>query len=286
MAEIENTTEGNDFQGNLEAKCWQKDQSDFGCESLENPPKVHNQIEEKDNFEEVHTSPVLVLVQSCESAGTSMPCKSAHSRLSSSGSVCRICHEDDSNESLISPCECMGTLGLVHRSCLEKWLTASNTTECEICKFQFNTSRAPRPMWHWFQSHRGLDFHQGFYGDIICLLILTPLCLASIYLCGMGAAMYMRHGLWEAMGLAMLCCFLLATFLLWVGVTIRFHWKMLRRWQRMNQMVQLSDVQRSRHTISNVQQRTEVNNNGHPQQQNTSAVTNESMHELEMNVFV
>ncbi|KAJ9601475.1 hypothetical protein L9F63_000358, partial [Diploptera punctata] len=237
------------------------------------------------NFEEVLANPVLVMVQPSESAGTSVPCKSTHSRLSSCGSVCRICHEDDSNENLISPCECIGTLGLVHRSCLEKWLSASNTTECEICKYQFNTCHYPRPMWHWFQSHRGLDFHQGFYGDVICLLILTPLCLASIYLCGMGAAMYMRHGLWEAMGLAMLCCFLLATFLLWVGVTIRFHWRMLRRWQRMNQMVRLSDSQRL-HRPNNQPQRTEVNNNGHNEQIDTRRVTNESMQDFEMNVFV
>jgi len=128
---------------------------------------------------------------------------------------------DDSSENLISPCECTGTLGLVHRSCLEKWLSASNTTECEICKYQFNASHHPRPMWQWFRSQQGLDCHQGFYGDMLCLLILTPPCLVSIYLCGMGSAMYVKHGLWEAVGLGVLCCLLLATFVLWVGVTLR-----------------------------------------------------------------
>ena len=128
---------------------------------------------------------------------------------------------DDSSDNLISPCDCTGTLGLVHKSCLEKWLSASNKTECEICKYRFNTSRHPRSVWQWFRSHQGLNCHQGLYGDVLCLLILTPPCLVSIYLCGMGSAMYMRHGLWEAMGLAMLCCFLFATFLLWVVITVR-----------------------------------------------------------------
>jgi Protein involved in mRNA turnover and stability len=128
---------------------------------------------------------------------------------------------DDSSENLISPCDCTGTLGLVHKSCLEKWLSASNKTECEICKYQFNTSRHPRSVWQWFRSHQGSNCCQGLYGDLSCFLILTPPCLVSIYLCGMGSAMYVRHGLWEAMGLAILCCFLFATFLLWVAITVR-----------------------------------------------------------------
>jgi hypothetical protein len=36
---------------------------------------------------------VIVMIEPSESTSTSVPCKPAHSRLSSSGSVCRICHE-------------------------------------------------------------------------------------------------------------------------------------------------------------------------------------------------
>ncbi|PNF27402.1 hypothetical protein B7P43_G17266 [Cryptotermes secundus] len=209
------------------------------------------------------------MVQPHESASTSVPCKLAHPRLSSSGSVCRICHEDDTSENLISPCECTGTLGLVHRKCLEKWLSASNTTECEICKHQFNTRRYQRSIWQWFQSHRGLGCHQGFYLDVLCLLILTPPCLVSIYLCAMWAAVYMEDRFWEATGLASLCFFLLLTYSLWVAVTVRFHWMVMRRWQGMNQIIRLTDLQRC-HPASRGQQRTEVNNNGILEQENTS----------------
>ena len=68
-------------------------------------------------------------------------------------------------------------------------------------------------------------------------------------------------------------------------INYRFHWRMLRRWQRMNQLVRLSDLQRL-HRPNNQTQRTEVNNNGHSDQLVISGITNESMQDFEMNVFV
>jgi hypothetical protein len=49
----------------------------------------------------------------------------------------------------------------------------------------------------------------------------------------------------------------------------------------MNQMIRLTDLQRC-HLASIRQERAEVNNNGHPEQVNTSG----SSQVLEMNVFV
>ena len=60
--------------------------------------------------------------------------------------ICRICHEGDSKEDLFSFCKCAGTLAKAHRSCLEKWLSTANSSACEICKFDFETSRKPRPL--------------------------------------------------------------------------------------------------------------------------------------------
>ncbi|NXW50766.1 MARH3 ligase, partial [Nyctiprogne leucopyga] len=59
--------------------------------------------------------------------------------------MCRICHEGSSQEDLLSPCECTGTLGTIHRSCLEHWLSSSNTSYCELCHFRFAVERKPRP---------------------------------------------------------------------------------------------------------------------------------------------
>lgn len=64
----------------------------------------------------------------------------------SDGPICRICHEGGSSEGLLSPCDCTGTLGTVHKSCLEKWLSSSNTSYCELCHTEFSIERCPRPL--------------------------------------------------------------------------------------------------------------------------------------------
>ncbi|NXT24038.1 MARH3 ligase, partial [Syrrhaptes paradoxus] len=60
--------------------------------------------------------------------------------------MCRICHEGSSQEDLLSPCQCMGTLGTIHRTCLEHWLSSSNTSYCELCHFRFAVKHKPRPL--------------------------------------------------------------------------------------------------------------------------------------------
>ncbi|KTF87039.1 hypothetical protein cypCar_00046700 [Cyprinus carpio] len=63
--------------------------------------------------------------------------------------ICRICHEGQdvcNSEGLLSPCDCTGTLGTVHKSCLEKWLSSSNTSYCELCHTEFTIERRPRPL--------------------------------------------------------------------------------------------------------------------------------------------
>lgn len=64
----------------------------------------------------------------------------------SDGPICRICHEGGSSEGLLSPCDCTGTLGTVHKSCLEKWLSSSNTSYCELCHTEFSIERRPKPL--------------------------------------------------------------------------------------------------------------------------------------------
>lgn len=55
-----------------------------------------------------------------------------------SGDICRICHcENEPQNPLLTPCYCSGSLKYVHQSCLQQWLTASETTSCELCKFPF-----------------------------------------------------------------------------------------------------------------------------------------------------
>lgn len=177
--------------------------------------------------------------------------RSPEKRFHSPGPICRICHEGDKEEALLSPCNCSGSMLLVHKTCLERWLSTSNSDHCELCMKQLPIQREARPMWQWFSMATSSDGPQGFYADLTCVILLTPLCILSIYLCAIGAADYMRHGVWEGTGLAALSCFLLATYLVWCYITIRFHWQSIKKWRTNNQVIHLvvKDCRRRDHPL-------------------------------------
>lgn len=70
-----------------------------------------------------------------------------------SGNCCRICllDDNDTENQLISPCYCTGTMGVVHAKCLQRWLDSKITQNsnrnvkvytwrslnCELCKFKY-----------------------------------------------------------------------------------------------------------------------------------------------------
>ncbi|XP_031571165.1 E3 ubiquitin-protein ligase MARCH2-like [Actinia tenebrosa] len=65
---------------------------------------------------------------------------------------CRICHETGGkrgHQRLIQPCLCSGTLGNVHRACIERWLTVTKTNKCTICEFQYKTKMVLKPFNQW-----------------------------------------------------------------------------------------------------------------------------------------
>ncbi|XP_060800930.1 E3 ubiquitin-protein ligase MARCHF8 isoform X2 [Amyelois transitella] len=68
----------------------------------------------------------------------------------SSGDICRICHcESETHNPLLAPCYCSGSLKYVHQSCLQQWLTASETRSCELCKFNFIMHTKIKPFNEW-----------------------------------------------------------------------------------------------------------------------------------------
>lgn len=59
----------------------------------------------------------------------------------SAGPRCRICLQaESSQEILISPCICSGTMGYVHENCLKIWISERPDvhTICELCKTTYN----------------------------------------------------------------------------------------------------------------------------------------------------
>ena len=50
---------------------------------------------------------------------------------------CRICYESTDTGSLISPCQCSGSLKWIHRDCLSSWIITSKRTDCPQCRFEY-----------------------------------------------------------------------------------------------------------------------------------------------------
>ncbi|KAI4497993.1 hypothetical protein M0802_006817 [Mischocyttarus mexicanus] len=155
---------------------------------------------------------------------------------------CRICHEDDSSEELIDPCDCTGSLGLIHASCLQKWLSTSNTDHCEICKHTFVFEKKEKPLCKschlWWKSKSGYG-PQGIMGDVICLLVLIPSCIFITYLCVVGTYTNRRLVFWEFIGLSMLFSIPSTLFFLWLIITVRFHYKSWMIWRKRNLDIKL-----------------------------------------------
>lgn len=57
---------------------------------------------------------------------------------------CRICLAGSSLENLTaSPCQCSGTMGFLHSSCLTQWLSTRNHHLCEICLHPLRSPGSP-----------------------------------------------------------------------------------------------------------------------------------------------
>ncbi|XP_061409522.1 E3 ubiquitin-protein ligase MARCHF3 isoform X1 [Lethenteron reissneri] len=155
---------------------------------------------------------------------------------------CRICHEGSAQEELLSPCECTGTLGWVHRSCLEHWLAASNTSYCELCHFQFLVERKPQPLTQWLRNPSPKQERRTLLSDTLCFLFITPLAGISGWLCLRGAADHLESGnrsQLEAAGLIGLTVALLTIYLFWTAVSVRYHIRLYQEWRKTHHRVKL-----------------------------------------------
>eukprot|EP00092_Neocalanus_flemingeri_P019475 GFUD01021098.1.p1 GENE.GFUD01021098.1~~GFUD01021098.1.p1 ORF type:complete len:621 (-),score=143.18 GFUD01021098.1:73-1935(-) len=161
----------------------------------------------------------------------------------SSANFCRICHEGESSgERLISPCRCSGSVGLIHRSCIEKWLTTVNHDTCELCRQKYSISRHPRPFSTWLCEPAVGDDQRNLVGDGVCFLLLTPLCGISAYLCASGAVYYFKDKESEAIGLICLSALLVTIYMAWLLLTIRYHCQVWFKWRSSNQDIRLLDL--------------------------------------------
>ncbi|KAL7405441.1 hypothetical protein ABVT39_000745 [Epinephelus coioides] len=173
---------------------------------------------------------------------TDMPaegCAPNTDSLCSEEPFCRICHEDRASGELLSPCECSGSLAMVHRACLEHWLTASNSSHCELCHHQFALERLPKPLTEWLCSPSMQQQRRTLCGDAVCFLFITPLASLSGWLCVQGAMdLHYTNGM-EALGLLVLTLALFTIYVFWTVVSVRYHMHLFRTWKKTDQRVRL-----------------------------------------------
>lgn len=63
---------------------------------------------------------------------------------------CRICHDEDEDLNMETPCSCRGSLKYAHRKCVQRWCNEKGDIICEICHQQFKPGySAPPPLFHY-----------------------------------------------------------------------------------------------------------------------------------------
>jgi hypothetical protein len=54
--------------------------------------------------------------------------------------ICRICYEESTkNNPLVNKCDCKGSIGFLHKSCLREWVRVSLKYQCELCQTMYIT---------------------------------------------------------------------------------------------------------------------------------------------------
>ncbi|KAK5874662.1 hypothetical protein PBY51_019590 [Eleginops maclovinus] len=160
-------------------------------------------------------------------------------RVCSEKPFCRICHEGGPSGELLTPCRCSGSLAVVHRACLETWLTASNSSHCELCQQPFALERLPKPLTQWLYSSSVQQQRRTLGGDIVCFLFITPLASLSGWLCVQGAMDLYHTNTMEALGLLVLTLALFSIYVFWTVVSVRYHMQLFNTWKKTEQRVRL-----------------------------------------------
>ncbi|CAH8525334.1 unnamed protein product [Heterobilharzia americana] len=176
---------------------------------------------------------------------------------------CRICLEEgEEAEQLLSACRCKGTVGLVHKRCLEKWLLTSGQPNCELCGYAYimtpsercssrfssldhlprfsNEMRSVRNWLNWQRTRRHL------IADVICMILLTPATYIGVYLCVLGALDYTQTNPlgWQVFGLWGLAVLLILLLTIWMILVVKHHLGNFRNYQYHQQEIALAEAVR------------------------------------------
>ncbi|KAI4502814.1 hypothetical protein M0802_001858 [Mischocyttarus mexicanus] len=146
---------------------------------------------------------------------------------------------------LISACKCRGTVGLVHADCLERWLTESGHTRCELCGYKYTTKRIPRysilrSLLIWFKT---VVVTRQMFLDVLYLVVTTPLALFACYVCIIALKLLIESGFYQVPWIIVVmlptCSLTLVAYWAWLMTLGRLHIRRWRRYWRNNFVVRL-----------------------------------------------
>lgn len=191
--------------------------------------------------------------------------------------ICRICFCGVSTESLLAPCMCKGSLAKVHKTCLETWLGNQAMDQCEICKYHYMTARRSKGFREWLMNPSTREDKQNLVGDMVALLLLTPLVVFSLWLCTEGAIQFSHEGFptWESAGLVFITIVLFVVFCVWVTLLYRYHYTIWKQWRSHNFHVNLlvkTNVPAAEEALAEQQRRTQESQGGASDQRDLNEV--------------
>ncbi|XP_022809239.1 E3 ubiquitin-protein ligase MARCH3-like [Stylophora pistillata] len=150
--------------------------------------------------------------------------------------MCRICHntggKDQGQEPLHKVCWCKGTMGKVHKSCLELWLNSVHSNSCPICHFRFRIRRVYKPIKKWRCP--------PMQANDIAMLIFNVLFLGMVCVQVSGIGFLLSHYSKQSecntavsLGIAGIASGLLFFFTFWIGSIVNIYtssyWALWRR---------------------------------------------------------
>ncbi|XP_023944690.2 E3 ubiquitin-protein ligase MARCHF2 [Bicyclus anynana] len=145
--------------------------------------------------------------------------------------MCRICHSGEASSlelgRLISACSCRGTVGRVHVKCLERWLTESGKSRCELCGTKYVTKRVHKfgiikALAMWILSNNSKHMIVDFFG----IMIMTPIAVIAAGLTGRTFAGLMEQNQmtpWPLASTFILACMTLVCYYCWIVSALTRH---------------------------------------------------------------
>ncbi|KAL4240614.1 E3 ubiquitin-protein ligase march2 [Mactra antiquata] len=154
--------------------------------------------------------------------------------------MCRICHEDGSKEQLVSPCHCSGTMGMLHLTCLGKWLGSSKTTKCEICDFQFIVRKKPHTF-RWYMKKSSLvEDRNTMLKDLVVTILSGLLVIIISIVCILFTVRLKEEdkpGPASTLVLIVLCSIIM--YMAWTYVAIKRIMLRYRGWQTEHHIIEI-----------------------------------------------